>query len=309
MAEAYGDRSKRVAALAGRLRVLQSELADEEPKVREEQLVAVIDQTIAAEQAHDVPGFLDELLTWFPTFGDGAAAAPGPAVRAKAPEPKSPAEWVSGLVQAWQQLPQAEREALTTRLIEGGVIQPTPAGVQLTPAIEQDLRAKLSLMPGEKIDPAKVLALAAVLVDFVVFCDALAWRLWAGNPSSIAPPGTDVRQNAAIAKFMGNFVKGADVNLPGLGLTPELQRLQQLIRAVMAGISEVGRVYGELLSTVLSPESIKATVGTGFTKGKAEYWDMFEARAAKTLDRDEIKREIRLAIGRFVEDSMKRFNR
>ncbi len=310
MADPFGDRSKRVAALAGRLRVLQSELADEEPRVREEQLTAVLDQIVTAEQAHDVPAFLDELLTWFPAGGDGAAnAAPTPAVKSKAPEPRTPAEWAAGLVQSWQTLPQAERDALTAKLVEGGVIQPSPAGVQMPANVEQDLRAKLQLQPGDKVDPAKVLALTTTMMDFMSFCDQAAWRLWSGTSASISPPGTDVRSNGPILKFVRNYMMGTDVNLPGLGLTPEMQRLQHLIRGVLGGIGEAGKVYGEMLWTVLSPESIKATVGSGFTKSKAEYWDLFEARASKTLDRDEIKREIRLAIGRYVEDWMKKFNR
>ena len=311
MADPFGERSKRVAALAGRLRVMQSELADEEPKVREEQLAAVLDQGLSGEQAHDLPQFIDELLSWFPSGGNGAhaAAAPTPAVKSKAPEPRTPAEWAEGLAQAWQGLAAADRDALTSKLVEAGVIQPTPSGGGIPPAVEQDLRAKLQLQPTDKIDPARVLALSAMMMDFMSFCDQAAWRLWSGTSASIAPPGTDIRSNGPILRFVRNYMMGTDVNLPGLGLTPELQRLQHLIRGVLGGVGEAGKVYGEMLWTVLSPESIKATVGSGFTKSKQDYWDLFEARAAKTLDRDEIKREIRLAIGRYVEDWMKKFNR
>ncbi|HRJ49925.1 MAG TPA: hypothetical protein PKU91_05300 [Phycisphaerales bacterium] len=298
-----------MSALAGRLRVLQCELADEEPRIREEQLVAVLDQAVASEQPQDVPSFIEELLTWFPAAGDGSGSAPTPVIKTKASEPRSPAEWAGGLIKAWDSLSPQDRDALTATLVEGGVIQPTPAGVGMPPEVEQDLRSKLQLQPGDRLDAARVMALVTILMDFLSFCDQAAWRLWSGTGASIAPPGTDVRSNGPILKFVRNYVMGTDVNLPGLGLAPELQRLQHLMRGVMGGIGESGRVYGEMLWTVLSPESIKATVGTGFTKSKQDYWDLFEARASKTLDRDEIKREIRLAIGRYVEDWMKKFNR
>ncbi|HLO40116.1 MAG TPA: hypothetical protein VK176_03770 [Phycisphaerales bacterium] len=308
MADPFGDRSKRVAALAGRLRVLQSDLADEQPKVREEQLHAVLEQAVSEEQAQDVPAFIDELLSWFPSGLDGEAA-PTPAVKAKAPEPRSAAEWAAGLAEAWKSIPESEREGLTATLTAAGILAPAPAGPSLPANVEQDLRAKLQLQPADKLDPARLLALSAMMMDFMSFCDQAAWRLWSGTSASIAPPGTDVRSNGPILRFVRNYMMGTDVNLPGLGLTPEMQRLQHLIRGVLGGVGEAGKVYGEMLWTVLSPESIKATVGSGFTKSKAEYWDLYEARAAKTLDRDEIKREIRLAIGRYVEDWMKKFNR
>ncbi|MCC6425521.1 MAG: hypothetical protein IT435_01740 [Phycisphaerales bacterium] len=310
MTDAFGDRSKRVAVLAGRLRTVQSELADEDTRVREEQLVAVLDQGLATEQTQDVPAFLDELLTWFPGgFGnaDGVAtASPTPAVKSKAPEPRSAAEWAAGLVQVWQGLSEAERSALTVKLTDGGVIQPVQAGVPVPPAVEQDLRAKLQLQPGEKFDANRIMPLAGLLLDFVMKIDRLAWTAWT---KSLAPPTTDVRPSGPIARFVKNYMSGADSNLPGLGLTPELQRLQQLTSALVGGINDAGKNYAETWFGQLAPASIKEVAGSSaFRNQKVDCWDLYESRAG-SMDREHIQREIRQAVARFVEDWMKKLNR
>ncbi len=307
MADPFGDRSKRVAALAGRLRTVQSELADEESGVREDQLVAVLEQAISSEQTHDVPQFLDELLTWFPAWGDGAvAAAPTPAVKSKAPEPRTAGEWAAGLVHVWQGLGESERASLTARLVEGGVIQPVPAGVQVPAGVEQDLKAKLTLQPGEKFDPSRIAPLAAMLVDFIINVDRVAWGAWT---RSLAAPTTDVRPSGPIARFIKSYLSGTDSSLPGLGLTPELQKLARLVNGLVSGIGQAGRNYAETWFSQLAPGSIKDVVGTSaFRNQKVDCWDLYESRAG-SMDREHIQREISQAVARFVEDWMKKLNR
>ena len=301
--EPMSERSKRVAALAGRLRTLQAQLADEPDDVRQEQMSAELDRAFAGVVPQDRAEFVHELLTWFPAAEDGVATA-GPVVR-RAEGPKDAAAWAEGLINALASANEQERAAIVHRLTEAGVAPKAEPSVGLVESVEKDLKAKLQLGPAEKLDPRRVQELAVLLTEFVVKLDRPVWGTWTQR---LAPPMSEVKSNGPLMRFIAMFVQGgADVKMPGLGLGHELQRLLQMTVAMISGVAQAGKGLAERWVTQISPTSIEENVGpgTGFIRDqRPAYWEEYKKRAA-TLGPDQIDREVTTAVAKSVEQWMK----
>lgn len=314
--EATGDQSRKVMALASRLRLVQAELADERSEVRQEQLDGEIERVLAVIQPAEREEFLRELMRSFPG-GNGEvvkAGAPAPAVQSGPSLPKDPAalaEFVTdALLKNWGSLGVEQKKALTAKLTQGGVVAPSAGGGggTLPENVVRDLRGKLQLGSTESPDAARVSELAAMTVDFVMGVDRLVWGMWSRKIS----PMSAIRSTGPMQRFMREYVTGKiDPLQSGTGGGPagDMRRLLEMTVAVVSALGQAGTSFGDRFVSQYSPGAIEETVGEGGFRNKdAECWKIYKASAAK-LDRGSIDAEITQSIARFVEDWMKRAGR
>src|SRR5262245_32320917 len=118
------DRGRKLAALAQRLRVLHTELADQSAEMRSEQLRDEVQRAVSQVPAQEREEFLKELIQRFPTWSGNAApaAAPAPAAKAAtAAEIKDPRALAEKLMEASRGLTEKERSEIAMRLAGVGL--------------------------------------------------------------------------------------------------------------------------------------------------------------------------------------------
>ena len=315
MIEPTNEQSRKVAALAGRLRIVQAQLADEKPDFRRGQIEHEIEQAVSQIVPQEREPFLSELMAAFPALGASAEAVPsaksGGAAAPAAPEaPKDPAValvgHVEGLVKLWAQLDADQRKAVLTRLAQGGVLPQVPTGPSALPeTVLRDFRAKLQMGSHDVPDPQRVMELSAMMLDFVIGADRLVWGMWA---KKVAPMST-VRPNGPIQRFLREFSTNKfdpTVSATSGGAAVELKRLLEMSVAFISAIGQAGASFGDKFLAQFSPGSIEESVGdSAFRNKDAECWKIYKNRAG-VIDRTAIDVEITQCVARFVEDWMKR---
>lgn len=296
-------------ALSARLRLVQSQLADESVDVRREQLDAEISRALQSISAGDREAFLRELMGAFPTAdGGGAPAKAGmPQVQTKVVEVVKPRdlsfeELVEALQRQWGLANAEQRARASSRLSAAGIGGGGGGGASLTEAQVAKLRERVDLGPGEVPDVARLIELSIKVIEFVNYIDRLAWGVWKDTAPSAA-----LRANGTMRRFLREYLAGAGEASGGGAVGPELDRLRELCRAMMSSIARAAPDrFAERFVSQLSPGAIEESVGdSAFRNKDADCWKAYKVRAGQ-LDRDAIALEIKQAIAGFVEDWMRR---
>lgn len=339
LSDGTSERSRRVAALAGRLRLAQADLADEKPEVRREQVESEIARAIASVPPQDREAFLRELLVGFP-IGVSASEAAGVTTGARSVAPKTepsaareaprdPAmaaeSLADGLLNVWSAITPDQKTALLARLSKGGVA-PSPSGPGvLSDAAAQKLRGALGLGTADQPDPQKVGDMAVMLLEFVLSLDRVVWGAW----SRTIAPASGVRANGPVQRPLRDLVIGkkdaaggskpnptggsmASVTASSPGVVTaagEVQRLSTMTVALVSAVAQAGKSFGQKFMSQFSPGAIEDSVNdSGFGNKDAQRWLLYKARAA-SLDTTAIDAEITQAVVRSVEEWMKRAGR
>lgn len=295
--------------LTSRLRLLQSQLADEATEVRREQLDGEISRALQSVAAGDREAFVRELMSAFPT-ADGVPASPKGAaapVQTKVVEVVKPREltfeeMVDGLLRQWGLATPDQKARAVSRL--SGVGIGGGGGAALSEAQVAKLRERLELGAGEVPDAARLIELSIKIVEFVNYIDRVAWGAWKDTA-----PSASLRANGTMRRFLREHLTaaGAGDATGGAAVARELDRLRELCRAMMSSIARAAPDrFAERFTSQLSPAAIQESVGdSAFKNTDAECWKVYRLRAGQ-LDRDAIALEIKQAIAAFVEDWMRR---
>lgn len=334
LSDGTSERSRRVAALAGRLRLAQADLADEKPEVRREQVESEISRAIASVPPQDREAFLRELLLGFPiglSAGDPGAAGGARPVAAK-PEaiasseesPRDPAmvaeSMADGLLRVWSVISPDQRTAVLGRLSKGGVAPAASGPGVLSEAATQKLRGVLGLGTADQPDPQKVGDMAVMLLEFVLSLDRVVWGAW----TRTIAPASAVRANGPVQRPLRDLVIGkkdagtvsrasvtstASAPAPALTAAGEVQRLSTMTVALVSAVAQAGKSFGQKFMSQFSPGAIEDSVNdSGFGNKDAQRWLLYKARVA-SLDTTAIDAEITQAVVRSVEEWMKRAGR
>ncbi len=155
----------------------------------------------------------------------------------------------------------------------------------------------------ERLDPASVAELAALLVDFASSLDQVVWSTWkVVNPNSSLKRGTPAKVS------MARFVAGE----PGATreqVRADLEKLRQLAAALTAAAGQAGRVYGQKHVATFAPAEIeklaKMTGGSGVMVGQeVKCWRKYEELAGP-MDAEAIEREVVGAMSAYAESLLK----
>ena len=152
------QRAKLVAATANRLRLVQSDFADEPEQVRKDYLSDEIQRALGTLIPNERKAFLDELKQFFPTW-DAKVEVRTEKVAVATPtdqkELKDPGFLVSRLAELAPQLSEQQKHAIIEKLRQVGL---APSAVVGWPEKEAAaLRAKLQAQPKDSLEPGHVL--------------------------------------------------------------------------------------------------------------------------------------------------------
>jgi hypothetical protein len=294
------------ASLANRLRLIQTDFADEGEDARRGYLADEIERTLGTLVPGEREAFLERLKELFPTW-DGNVRVPGGGggangqpsnvqAPADAKELKDPSFLVSRLVELAPSLNAQQREALTARLAEAGLV--ASGGKFEWPAEHaQALRTKLQAPPQQALDAARVLELLGMMVEFTGSLDQLVWTTW----RTIAPRSA-VKRSAGMLKTIGRFA-AADHDVPRGAVAQDLDRLRQLVAAMISAISQAGRQFAHAHAAKFNPDEIESLAamerGSMFASKESKCWNKYR-ELATGRDEASIEAEIMQAIAEYA---------
>jgi hypothetical protein len=260
------------SGLAGQLRLIQSSFADDDAPTRQQYLSEEIARAIKGVSPTKRRAYLQALAERFPAWEGAPAAKDAPAAEF------TPEELVARLVEAAPYLSITQRRALAEQLEAAGLVaaQPQAAGAApvaasastaSTESVPEELQKKLGIEPGQALSQLRVLRLIAVLTEFSVTLDQLAWNVWKQvAPKSIvrreAGPESDFR------KIAGPYLTGDD-EVSTAQISQVVDKTRQLIAGLLAAIGSTGESFARQFLSRVAPSAIKekADAESGFFIG------------------------------------------
>jgi hypothetical protein len=304
------DRSRLVAAVANRLRLVQADFADEDPQVRRDYLAEEVQRALGTLIPSEREPFLEELKQRFPTW-DAQVELPSQqqsqAVVQTATdqaELKDPSFLVSRLIELAPTLSAQQKQGLTEKLRQAGLAPTVAIDWPEQPATMA--RQKLQAGPGDSLDPGHVLEVVAVLAEFTASLDQLAWTTW----RTIAPRA-QIRRPQPLLKTLARYAAG-DQDVSRGQVTQDLDRLRQLVAALISAISQAGRQFAHSHAVKFSPDEIKALAamerGGMLVSAEVKCWRKY-VELASGRDEATIENEIMQAVADYAESLMRGLGR
>jgi hypothetical protein len=298
------EQTRLVAATANRLRLIQSDLADESPETRREHMGEVLERALAGVNPGEREAFLSELEEVFPSWdGNVRVAEEGPAAVA-APadqrELKDPSFLVARLAELAPTLTDVQRRVLTDRLREAGLAPKATGGAAWPDEPLEKFRAKVQMRESAP-DSARLLELATILVEVASSLDQLTWNTW----KTVAPRSA-LRRPAPLAQSMGRFVSG-DAEVGRAQVAQDVERVRQLTAALISAVSQIGRQFAQGHLAKFSPneiESLASMERSVLVSKEVRCWRKY-VELAGALDESAIEAEIMQVLASYAESLMK----
>jgi hypothetical protein len=297
------ERGKKLAALAARLRVLHSELADQGADLRAEQLQDEVKRAVSGMAPQEREPFLAALMEQFPVWSNGgpaAPAAPAPVASAPAPEVKDPRVLADKLIENSRGLSESERASIAQKLMGAGfaVIQVRESAGGLPSAQVNDLRKVLQIPAEQPVSPAHVVELAAVLSEFILKLEPWACTYW----RELAPDAKNPVYQV-LNKELARFVSG-DEGLNKEKLQKSTHRMRSLVSLLMKGVMEAGRQFARDHLAKYSLDAVKqAAPKEMFKADEYRYWKQYE-RLMDGVDTSVIEQRVKQVIARDVDSAL-----
>lgn len=294
--------------IAARLRLLLGSFAEDEPDVRREYLAEELTRALKDIAPARRKDHLQALTHLFPTW-EGA-----PGSRVAAPIDDSPEALVAKLVEAAPYLSIEQRKAFAEQLQAAGISTMREVAVpavrgespkSLPPPSESvpiELQRKLGIAPEQQLSSQRVLKLIAVLVDFTVTVDQVAWSVW----KQLAPKSVVRREGGAEADYRriaGPYLTGDD-EVSTAQITQVLDKTRQLVAGLLAGIGSTGEVFARQFLSRIAPPAIQqqAEAESGFFLGpEQKCWRRYVS-LFNEINGVAVEKEITLAIAKCTED-------
>jgi anion-transporting ArsA/GET3 family ATPase len=300
------QRAKLVAATANRLRLVQSDFADEPEQVRKDYLSDEIQRALGTLIPNERKVFLEELKQFFPTWdakvelGTEKQKVTVVQTATDQKELKDPGFLVTRLAELAPSLNEQQKHAIIEKLRQVGLAPSAVVGWPEQQAAA--LRAKMTAGPKDALEPGHVLELLTLLVELTASLDQVVWTTW----RTIAPKSA-IRRPAGLLKNMARFA-ASDPDVPRGQVSQDLERLRQLVAAVVAAIGNAGRQFAHNYATKFSPSEIEGLAamerGGMLVSKEVKNWRKYVELSA---GRDEatIESEIMQAIADYAESLMK----
>lgn len=254
------------SGLGAQLKLIQASFAEDDPGTRQQYISDEIARALKTVSPSKRRTYLQALAHRFPSW-EGA-----PAPKAKPTVELSPEELVARLVEAAPYLTIAQRRAMAEQLEQAGLVASRPvAGAAPAAAaaepIPEELQRKLGLDAAQSLSQVRVLRLIAVLIEFSVTLDQLAWNVW----KQIAPKSIVRRDGGAESDFRriaGPYLAGDD-EVSTAQISQVVDKTRQLIAGLLAGMGSTGEAFARQFLGRISPGAIKekADAESGFFVG------------------------------------------
>ncbi len=303
MSNLSGETSKLVIATANRLRLVQTDLADEDPEVRQQYLADELERALTKIVPADRAGFMASLQEWFPTWErvelSGSSEEGMGQSTADERDLRDASFLVDRLSDIAPTLSEQEREAVAAKLRDAGL---STAGRQVWPEhAAEKLRAHLKIPEGMELDPVRTVELLQLQLEFTLSLDQLVWSTW-----KAISPRSDIRGAGELKKTISPYLQG-DQDVARGEVMMHLEKLRQLTAALISAISQTGRQFAQQHYTRFNPDNIedaakqekKALEGIGVAA-----WRKYKELVG-TTDQATIEREIMQLIAEYADRLMK----
>lgn len=300
--------SKHVNRLAGRLRLLQADFADDNTEIREQFLADEIERALADIMPEDKGIFFQELQALFPTWDRVVDISPGAtesASRSKSDmkELEDPSFLVSRLIELAPRLNDMERDALIDRLRTVGLAPPAKGPWPESSTVTA--RARLNIPDKTNLDPARLLDLFTLLTEFCLSLDQLVWKTW-----RLVSPNSTFRRTGELNSTLGRYVSGSE-EVPRGQVSHDLEKLRSLIAALIASISHAGQPFAQHYCRKYAPAEVEA-----YARPEKKFMETLEVACwrkycelAEALEESSIEREIMQSIANYAESLIKGLKR
>jgi hypothetical protein len=316
MAAHADDLPNRVAAAAGKLKMVQISFADEPAEKRRQYATEVVEQMLDTIMPDQRAEFLERLRREFPVWDQAAAFVQAPA---RGVDDEKPDALLDRFLAAAQWMGEEDKAKVVRRLeLAGFAVVPAPeehdssdsvpAAVtgdddeMVLPKRIQDVLQYLMRGAGiQRLDLARTMKLALLLIIFVGNADDLVWKAW----KTIAPRSA-LKRAVSLRKDMVAYISG-NKELSGVDLKRNIEVLQRLSAAIIAAIGQAGTLVTRQHLAKFAPQEIqaKAALEGGNVLASQEYkcWNRYN-KMARDLEEDVIEHAIREALAKYTETLM-----
>ena len=288
--------------LAGRLRLVQADCADDLPATRQEYVADEIGRALKEVVPSKKKAYLQALADQFPAWQIAplpATVLPGkPEITEDTPENR-----LESLLAVAPNLSAEQRKEFASRLSQAGIITGEAAAVAVD--IPPDLQKRLGLASGQTLQPERAMKLLAVLLELALTLDQLVWNLW----KQLAPKSNFRREAGASGDLRVSAGKylGGDPEISTQQLTQMLDQSRKLTAGLLMAIGGVGRTYAKRHLERFSPDVIRdlADMEKGWAVLEQKCWRKYVGLAGEFATEPYIEKEIQDAIARYAEEVMR----
>ena len=235
------------SGLAARLRLLQANLADDSPGMRQQSLRDIIQQHLDELTPSKRRGYLEALHDRFPSWQAAqSAATPAPAQSA----PDTPEQALNRFLEMVPTLAPEAKAAMSRKLQAAGFAASQGGGGGL-PELSPEVQKKLGLAPGQQVNPERAVKLLTGLTEMVLALDQLVWTLWKQLNSK-----SNYRKEGDFARTVGPFLAG-DPEVPTALVAQPLDRTRKLIAALLGALGRGGANFAAKHAARFRPDTIE----------------------------------------------------
>lgn len=193
-----------------------------------------------------------------------------------------------------------ERAQLETKLKQSGFFRlPSDSGGSggsswKVPATHSDFfREFFATQQDAQLDGPRLSELSAALAGLAHSLDQLAWSSW----KRIAPR-SELRRGEPLGRLIGEYASGQSGDLEAI--KDEIERLRQLVAALVTAISQVGHFAHRKLRE-LNPELIESSMGE---QGERACWRRYK-EIVGAFDEDELEADMLASLADYTESMLR----
>ena len=301
MVHGRSDNAELVTAAANRLRMVQYDLADEEPQVRQDYLADELRRALEEVPTAQRQQFLQRLEDRFPSW-DSQVAVAAPAQEAV---PRSAVDerelsdasfLVSRLIKVAPSLSEAERQVVKDRLAAADLAR-TKTTVGFRADAVDALAVLLDLDKAAAPDPERGLAAVDLLMTAAVDLDKMIWKTW----REIAPK-EKLRDPGKLKSNLARWLAG-DEDISRTEVGESLEHLRRMIASMILAIRNAPREWTHRHLEKMSVAAIESLVdfeGTKLLESRdVKCWRKYR-ELAEGLDEVSIAREILQVVAEYA---------
>jgi hypothetical protein len=297
---------------ANRIRLLQADLADEDPDVRRAHVTDEVREALSNLVPHDQEKFLEALEGRFPAW-ESQGLVPRGNTSAEAPVPVAPTDLAEFndagfLIRQLQKLApdmSAEQRVRAAEELERSGISTGGAG-GVSPDAMDRLRAALELSPESAVDLERTVHVMATVLEKVVSLDDIAWKNW----KQMSSDSRRSRGRSGLASMLGKYMVG-DGDVGRSQVTDELEAFRRLTASLMLALSQSGQAAYQQIRK-LHPDEIEAIIrnekGSVLVSQDVRCWRRYRELTG-AMDSAQIEAEVLRSLASWVNEWMSRQSR
>lgn len=291
------------AGVAKRLKIIQSNWAEEDLEVRQDYIRQEVSRSLERVSSSDRPAHLKALQRYFP-----ARETPQTMVVKETAKPLTLDDSCSTFISLLRTADEDQKAMVMKRLEAAGVVvgdrEDSSGSDDEMLDLGPDVIRRLRLKPGSQINSARVLKLLVHLLDAVLSIDDLVWNLW----MKIAPNSSIKRKHRAdLRTQIGAYLTNSpEISFSDVSESMDMSR--RVNTSLLGALGPLGRNFAARHSAKFSPAAIEEAVdlegGGGFLKAKAvQCWQKY-VDLASDMDETAVNQLLNEQLSSYAEELM-----